>query len=156
MDELTCRIGQITAALQQLPPEALSRGAERHRTERIAHLPQQRWQMRFKTAPILSDQQTPPLHFGTGGLTVEAGSNRRGVHHPIRLRKGRQTTHADPTVPTPKTPHPNPQHQGCGGADVTMIISQPFQGVRSLAVGAVFRPRDLPVIFLLGILFGGQ
>jgi hypothetical protein len=39
MDQLSRRLGQIATASEQLPPEALSRGAERHRTKRIAHLP---------------------------------------------------------------------------------------------------------------------
>ena len=63
---------------------------------------------------------------------------------------------AENPMPAEEAPHPNPQDQGRGGADVTMIISQPFQGVRPVAIGTVFWRRHLPVILLLGILLGGQ
>ena len=43
-------VGQIAAVREQLPPEAFGRGLERHRTKRVAHLPQQHRQMASQTA----------------------------------------------------------------------------------------------------------
>ena len=52
MDELARRRGQIAALPEQLPPEPLGRGPERHRTKRVAHLPQQHRQMGLKPPPV--------------------------------------------------------------------------------------------------------
>src|ERR1035438_1321810 len=107
MDEFPRRSGQVAAMTQQLPPKALRRGLEGHRTKRVAHLAQQHRQMHFKTPPINSDQLAPALDFGTSVLTVKPSSDSRGVNRSIRLGKGRQTTHAHATKPAEEPPHPN-------------------------------------------------
>ena len=70
MDELARRTGQIAATLQQLPPEALGRGLERHRTKRVADLPHQRRQMRLKSPPVTADEFAPTRYLRRG-LAVE-------------------------------------------------------------------------------------
>ena len=79
-----------------------------------------------------------------------------GVHRPIGLGKRRQAAHAYMTKLTLETPHPNRHDQRRGGGDVTVIIGQGFQAVRMLAIGAVFRRRNLLMKVLFDILFRGQ
>ena len=137
--------GQIAAMTQQLPPETCGGG-----------LAQQQRQMRLKTSPINSDQFAPALNLRTIILAIKPSGNGRRIDRPIRLRKLRQADDADATVPTQKPAHPNQQNQRRGGGDITVVISQPFQDVRLLAIGTVLRRLDLLVILLFAILFGGQ
>jgi len=138
MDELACRRGQIAATPDELVPEAAGRGAQRQGTKRVADVSHQRWQMGFKPSPITPDQLRGALDLGPGDRTVETRGDGRGVDRPIRLRKLRQTTDADATVPTEKAPDPNEQEHRGRGADVPLVIGQRFQGVRPLTIGAVF------------------
>ena len=156
MDQLARRLGQMAAVTQQLPPEPGGAGLERHRTKSVAHLTQQHGQMIFKPLPIAVNELAPALHLRPRVLALKPGGDGRGVDRPIGLGKGRQTTHAHATDPAEEASHPNQQDQRRGGGDEPLIISQRFQNVRPLAIGAVFRRPDLLVILLLGILFGGQ
>ena len=127
MNELNRRTGQIATSPDQLTPEVLGLGLERHRPESVAHLPQQHWQMRGKTPPVNLDQLAPALYFRAGELLVETRGDGRGVDRSIRLRKLRQAAHADTAMPAEETPDENPQDHGSGGADIAPIISQSLQ-----------------------------
>src|SRR5450631_1397625 len=152
MNELPCRTGQITALLKQLPPEALGGGLERQRAKGVAHLAQQHRQMPLKASPVTLNELAGALNFGTSLLAVKPSRDSGGVNRPIGLGKRGQTTHADSAVPTAKAPNPNPQKQSRSGADVTVVIGQGLQDVRMLAVGTVFRRRNLPMILVFCIL----
>ena len=155
MDELARPRGQVAAALEQLTPEASGRGLERQWTKRVADLSHEHQQMRLKSPPVTADEFAPTRYLGRS-LAVKPLRNGRGVDRPIRLRELRQATDADVTVPAPEAPDPNPQHQ-CGRAgDITMVIAECFQAMRAQTIGTSFRRTDLPLIVLLGILFGGQ
>src|SRR5439155_26792462 len=155
MNQLPRGAAQVAALAQQLPPEALGGGLKRHRAQGVAHLPEQRRQMRLKAPPIALDELAPALNFGSSLLAVKSGGDGRRVHRPIGLRKLRQTAYADPTQPAQKAPHPNQQHQRGGSRDVTVVIGQRFQTVSSLAIRTVSRRLDLLMMFLLRILLGG-
>ena len=155
MDQLPGRAGQIAALLEQSRPEALGGGLEGRRTKRIAHLAQKQWQMRLKTPPVTTDQFTPTRHLRSG-LAIKAIGNCRRIDRSIRLSKGRQAAHAHSTMPAKKPPHPNQQDQSRRRGDVTMIISERFQDMHSLAIRTVFWRWDLPLMLLFGILLGGQ
>jgi len=71
VDEFLGDAGQRAALPQQLPPEPLGRGVERHRTKSVAHLPQQPRQMGLKPSPIVAQKSAPALDFRTRLLAVE-------------------------------------------------------------------------------------
>lgn len=155
MNELVRRRGQIAAPLKQLAPQASGRRLERQRTKRVADPPHQCWQVPLKSPPITTDEFVPTRYLWRGLAVKTLGDGRR-VDRPIRLRKLRQTTDADATMPTPEPPNPNPQHHRGRRADIPMVITQRFQGQSLVAVGTVFWRRDLMLMILFGILFGGQ
>ena len=79
-DELSGGVGQIAAVAQQLPPEPFGGGPQRHRTESVAHLPQQHGQMSPKPSPITVNDIAPALDFGTSVLAVKPSGDGRGVN----------------------------------------------------------------------------